>query len=88
MSYWIIFNLNQDILVAKVDGREVERWWNKKKLANVYLDRDYSYSWIRSLHPSQIQEGIFLVAGFEANNISNFRITNEEITLEDIYGKL
>lgn len=86
MAYWIIFNYNRDTIGAKIDGKKVERWWNDAKI-EFTLDKEYSYSWIRSLHPSQIQEGILMVAGFEMNNISNLRITNEDLTWEQIYGK-
>lgn len=86
MSYWIIFNYKNDTIGACIDDKKVIRYWNKAKI-EFELDKEYTYSQMRSFHPADIQMGILQVAGPEIANISNLRITDEKLTWEQIYGK-
>jgi hypothetical protein len=91
MIFWITFNYTQqsgvvDTLAAKIDGTHVERWWNKQKMPDATLEHEYPYIYISQLHPMDIQQGVFMTAGMNAGNISGLRITNEELTLDEIFG--
>jgi hypothetical protein len=77
--FWITFKWRDDRLGARVDGDKATVYWNAAEPREKRLDREYTWSEMQRLTQADIQMGIMAVVGPEIMNISEVRITNEDI---------
>lgn len=82
-SFWITFNHRRDLLGAKVEGDKATVYWNKAEPREKTLKRHWTYQEVGSMHPNNIRQGIFQVAGIEHGLISNVKIFQEDVLWED-----
>jgi len=76
---------HNDQIVACIEGKHCQRWWNKHKMPDVELLKEYSWSFVSNLHPMDIQQGVFLTAGIGAGNISELKIFQSDKSFEELF---
>lgn len=82
--FWIHFVYNGDLIGGRVDGTTAELYWNDKMVGERPLRREYTAAEFQNLHPLDIQNAVFKVAGFEAFQIQGLTIQDGDLDWQEL----